>query len=147
MTDSMRVTPVLAPGLDLDALPPRDRLLARMRGIFAHPPRLAPACTTLSAALQREAELPARLRELVRLRIAFHNQCRTCMAVRYEPGSVSEDLVCSLEKPMEAPDLTEAERAALRFADLFATNHLAIDDAEYESLRRWFDEGQLVELG
>jgi len=60
---------------------------------------------------------------------------------------VTETLVCSLERPADADDLTDAERAALRFADLFATNHLAIDDAVYDDLRQHFTEGELVEIG
>ncbi len=44
----------------------------------------------------------------IRLRIAFHNQCRSCMAIRY---------------------------------------HDAIDDAVYDDLRRYFTEGELVEIG
>lgn len=145
----MRIAPVLPDRVDLDALGPTERLLARMRGIFAHRPRLAPAFTAFSATLHREAELPARLRELVRLRIAFHNQCRTCMSIRYAAArddGVTEDLVCSLERPSEAPDLSEPERAALRFADLFATDHLAIDDTVFADLRRHFDDGEIVEL-
>jgi hypothetical protein len=72
------------------------------------------------------------------------------MAVRYSVAvddGVDEELVCSLEKPQEADDLTQAEQAALRFADLFATNHLAIDDAVYDDLRQHFTEGELVEIG
>jgi hypothetical protein len=72
------------------------------------------------------------------------------MAVRYSNAvadGVSEDLVCSLEKPEESDDLTPAEQAALRYADLFATNHLAIDDAVYDDLRQHFTEGELVEIG
>jgi len=69
------------------------------------------------------------------------------MAVRYAPKSVPESLVCALEAPREAEDLTDAERAAIAFADLFATDHLAIDDATYDQLRVHFDEGELVELG
>ena len=38
-------------------------------------------------------------------------------------------------------------RAALRFADLFATNHLTIDDAVYDDLRRYFTENELIEIG
>jgi AhpD family alkylhydroperoxidase len=94
--------------------------------------------------------LGPRLVELIRLRIAFHNQCRSCMAMRYADAvddGISEDLICSLERPGDAEDLTEAERSALRFADLFATNHLAIDDAMYDELRRYFTESQLVEIG
>jgi len=72
------------------------------------------------------------------------------MAVRYEEAiadGVTEDLVCSLEKPQEAEDLTEAERAALQFADLFATNHLAINDALFERLRNFFTDQQVFEIG
>ena len=47
----------------------------------------------------------------------------------------------------EATDLSAAERSALQFADLFATDHLAIDDAVYDDLRRHFTEDELVELG
>lgn len=115
--------------------------------IWALCPEVAQAMGAMQQALLIDGILDARLRELVRLRIAFHNQCRSCMALRYEPGLVSEGLVCSLEKPQEAPDLTDAERAALRFADLFATDHLAIDDAVYADLRRHFAEREIVALG
>jgi AhpD family alkylhydroperoxidase len=97
-----------------------------------------------------DCSLPARLQELIRLRIAFHNQCRSCMAVRYEEAiadGLTEDLVCSLEKPQEADDLSAAERAAVHFADLFATNHLAIDDAVLGRLAGFFSERQIFEIG
>jgi AhpD family alkylhydroperoxidase len=101
-------------------------------------------------ALATESLVSPRLQELLRLRIAFHNQCRSCMALRYEEAiadGVTEDLVCSLEKPEEAEDLTDAERAALRFADLFATNHLAIDDVLLAGLREYFTDRQVFEIG
>jgi AhpD family alkylhydroperoxidase len=118
--------------------------------IFAHRPDLATAVAHYGRALREHRTLPDRLVELVRLRIAFHNQCRSCMAIRYGDAvadGLTEDLVCSLEKPMEAPDLTAAERAAIRYGELFATNHLAIDDDVYDELRRHFTEGEIVELG
>ena len=118
--------------------------------IFAHRPDLATAVATYGRALRAHRTLPDRLVELVRLRIAFHNQCRSCMAIRYGDAVVdglTEDLVCSLEQPMEANDLTGAERAAIRYGELFATNHLAIDDDVYDELRRHFSEGEIVELG
>jgi AhpD family alkylhydroperoxidase len=101
-------------------------------------------------ALATERSVSPRLQELLRLRIAFHNQCRSCMALRYEEAiadGVTEDLVCSLEKPEEAEDLTDAERAALRFADLFATNHLAIDDPLLDRLGEFFSDRQVFEIG
>lgn len=118
--------------------------------ILAHKPAAAAALLAFNIALASTRELPDRLVELVRLRIAFHNQCRSCMAVRYrdaDGAGVDEDLVCSLEKPMEAPNLTDQERVALAYADLFANNHLAINDSTYDELKTHFSEAQIVELG
>ncbi len=123
--------------------------LGTMR-MFAHRPAIAKGIIALGGGIARDWSLSQRLKELVRLRVAFHNQCRSCMAIRYRDAvdeGVDEDLVCSLENPPEAPDLTEAEKAAIAYADKFATNHLSIGDADFDELRRHFDESQLVELG
>jgi alkylhydroperoxidase family enzyme len=141
-------------GVDIGWEPsPDDRAARIQRGvgsITAHRPEIAAGIRMAMKAITTSGTLSPRLIELIRLRVAFHNQCRSCMAIRYLPGvddGVDEDLVCSLEKPEEADDLSPAERAALRFADLFATNHLAIDDEVYDDLRRYFTEGELVEIG
>jgi len=118
--------------------------------MMAHCPEAAKGFVTFFAAMKRTRTLPERLVELVRLRVAFHNQCRSCMAIRYRDAvedGISEGLVCSLEKPMEADDLTAAEKAAIDYADRFATDHLAIDDRTYDDLRAHFSEAQIVELG
>lgn len=118
--------------------------------VFAHRPAIAKGVIALGAGIKADRSLPERLIELVRLRIAFHNQCRSCLAIRYRDAvadGVDEALVCSLEKPMEAPDLSAAEKAALAYADLFATDHLAIGDAMLDRLREHFSEGEIVELG
>jgi AhpD family alkylhydroperoxidase len=118
--------------------------------IFANVPELAKAFVGFGGAMKRTRTLPPRLVELVRLRVAFHNQCRSCMAIRYTEAAndgVTEDLVCSLERPAEAADLTEAEKAAIDYGERMATNHLSIDDAVYDRLREHFTEAQIVELG
>ena len=118
--------------------------------IFGHQPAMAKGLGAFSAALKGNRTLPERLIELVRLRVAFHNQCRSCMAIRYpDPiaDGLTEELVCSLERPMEADDLDARERLAIRYGELFATNHLAIDDAFYDRLRELFTEAEIVELG
>lgn len=124
-----------------------ERTRLRARSIAGHRPEVAAALESVRAALSSSGTLPPRLVELVRLRIAFHNQCRSCMAVRYRPDVVEESLVCSLERPQDATDLTAAEQAALEFADRFACDHLSIDDALYERLRLHFAESEIVELG
>jgi AhpD family alkylhydroperoxidase len=127
-----------------------DRINLGVAAIVGRVPKVAEALGALNAARKSTGTLSPRLLELVRLRIAFHNQCRSCMSVRYQSAiddGLTEDAVCSLERPADAPDLSDAERAALKFADLFATNHLAIDDSVYDELRGHFTEDQLVELG
>jgi AhpD family alkylhydroperoxidase len=118
--------------------------------IFGHQPEMAKGLMAFAGSLKKYRTLPPRLIELVRLRVAFHNQCRSCMAIRYPDAlddGLTEDLVCSLEKPLEADGLTEAEKLAIRYGELFATNHLAIDDDFYDQLREHFTEPQIVELG
>mgnify|MGYP002779416615 FL=1 len=117
---------------------------------FAHCPEQALGLMGFGGALKRGRTLPERLVELVRLRVAFFNQCRSCMAIRYSDAvadGVTEGLVCSLERPQEAENLSAAEKAAIRYGELMATHHLAIDDAVYADLREHFSEAQIVELG
>jgi AhpD family alkylhydroperoxidase len=127
-----------------------DRINLGVAAIMGRLPAAAGALGSLTAALRTNGTLPPRLLELVRLRIAFFNQCRSCIAVRYQTAiddGLDEDAVCSLERPTNAEHLSAAERSALRFAELFATNHLAIDETVYDELREHFSEDELVELG
>ena len=137
---------------DLREMTAADSGTALEQGImrmFAHSPEISKGLVAFGGAIKSHRSLPDRLVELVRLRVAFHNQCRSCMAIRYQDGvdaGIDEDLVCSLEKPQEAEDLSDAEKAAIEYGVLFATNHLAIDDSVYENLRKYFSEAEVVEL-
>ncbi|MCW2747765.1 MAG: alkylhydroperoxidase AhpD family core protein [Nocardioidaceae bacterium] len=118
--------------------------------VFAHAPEIAKAYLNFGAVAREHTKLPFRLVELVRLRVAFHNQCRLCMSLRYEgpqgEQALEEGLVCSLAKPYEAPDLSPAEVAALAYADKMATDHLSINDATFDDLRKHFDNAQIMEF-
>jgi AhpD family alkylhydroperoxidase len=130
-----------------DDCTPLEQGLMRM---FAHCPAQAKGFVAFAGSLRMNRKLPDRLIELVRLRVAFHNQCRSCMAIRYADGradGVTEDLVCSLDNPPAADNLSDAEKAAIDYGERFATNHLSIDDAVYDNLRQYFSEAQIVELG
>ena len=137
---------------DLREMTAADSGTALEQGImrmFAHSPEISKGLVAFGGAIKSHRSLPDRLVELVRLRVAFHNQCRSCMAIRYQDGvdaGIDEDLVCSLEKPQEAEDLSDAEKAAIEYGELFATNHLAIDESVYENLRKYFSEAEVVEL-
>ena len=101
---------------------------------------MAKALAVFGASLWQNRTLPRRLIELIRLRIALHSQCRSRMAIRYQSAAddgLTEGMVCSLEKPQDAPDLTDAEKSAIRYADLSATDHFSINDATFLDLRRY----------
>ena len=145
--DSEHWDPALRAMTRPDAATPLEQGLMRM---FAHCPGLAKGVAALGGSLKMHRTLPDRLVELVRLRVAYHNQCRSCMAIRYTDAvaaGVTEDLVCELADPPAADNLTDAEQAAIAYADLFANNHLAIDDAAYDGLKAHFSEAQAMELG
>jgi alkylhydroperoxidase family enzyme len=116
--------------------------------MLAHCPEIAKGAIGFGAAVTVNRTLPERLIELVRLRVAYHNQCRSCMAIRYSSAAdeVSEQLVCSLEHPQQADDLSAAERTALDLADRFATDHLSITDERFAALSEYFNEEQTMEL-
>ena len=147
MIDPQDWDPKLKAAVNPDERTPLENGLMRF---FAHRPELALGLGAFSGSLKRNRQLPERLMELMRLRIAFHNQCRSCMAIRYKDAmndGLTEDLVCSLERPYDAPDLSEKEKAAIRFGELLASNHLAIDDEVYGQLHEHFTDGEIVELG
>ncbi|MGX1675503.1 carboxymuconolactone decarboxylase family protein [Streptomyces sp. NPDC055400] len=112
--------------------------------IWAHRPELAKA----QLRLQREAHegrlLDGRLMELVRLRIAAANDCRACQVARKSDDVSEEDVACL---SADDPRYTAKEAAALRFAELFAMDHLAIDDDVLGELHRHFTAAEIVELG
>ncbi|KGE03786.1 carboxymuconolactone decarboxylase family protein [Pseudohaliea rubra] len=128
-----------------DSASPIEQGITRM---LAQAPAMAKAAVGFGAGVTLNRTLPERLIELLRLRVAFHNQCRSCMAIRYNRAAdaVDEGLVCSLETPEEAPDLSPAEKVALAFADRFATDHLSITDERFDALREHFSEAEIVEL-
>jgi alkylhydroperoxidase family enzyme len=112
-------------------------------------PELNDAFVQFRMTMKKNRQLPERLIELMRLRIAFHNQCRPCMSMRYETAiddGLTEGLICSLERPQEAEDMTPAERAAVNFGDKFASNHLSITEEDRLALCEHFTPGQIAEL-
>lgn len=126
-----------------------DRVLVTSDTLPELRPELMGGFAAFSQVMKDNRRLPARLIELVRLRIAFRNQCRPCMSMRY--GSAVEDgltegLVCELERPEEAADMTPGERAAVAFGDKFASNHLSITEVDRRALCEHFTPDQIAEL-
>lgn len=90
--------------------------------------------------------IDSRLKELVRLRIATLNGCKTCKAARLDPDHVSEgEAAFDVDRPNNA-SFTPREQAALRLAEAMAVDHLSIDDQMIRELRKHFSNGELLEL-
>jgi AhpD family alkylhydroperoxidase len=105
--------------------------------------------TAVNAGVRYDNHLGDRLTELVRLAVARTTGCQVCQAGRL-PAAVAagmtEELVDHLDDPSFG-GFTDAERAAIRFAHKFGTDHNTIDDDDRAALKRHFDDTQLVELG
>ena len=88
--------------------------------------------------------LDTRLKELIRLRVATLNGCKTCKASREEPTVTEEEA----SRGVDSPEFNFAprERAALQLAEKMALDHFSIDDDEIHELKKHFSEGELLEL-
>ena len=90
--------------------------------------------------------LDSRIKELVRLRIATLNGCKTCKAARLAPDDVSErEAALGVDAPDDAA-FPPRERAALRVAEQMALDHHAFDDEAMRTLRRHFSQAETIEL-
>jgi alkylhydroperoxidase family enzyme len=111
--------------------------------VWAHRPALAQAWLATLDQMHNHGILDARLRELVRLRISAFTTCRACQVAR-KSGDVSEtDIACLSSGDAR---FSPAERAALRYAELFASDPLAIDETVFAELKQYFNTPEVVEL-
>jgi AhpD family alkylhydroperoxidase len=111
--------------------------------VWAHRPAIALAWLQVLEQMHSHGLLSARLRELVRLKIASITRCVACQLAR-KSGAVDEaDLACLAS---DNERFSASERAALRYAELFAADYTAIDDAVFEQLARHFSVPEIVEL-
>ena len=62
-------------------------------------------------------------------------------------AGLTEEKIAALESYRESDAFTPPEKIALRFAELMALSHHAIDDDFFRALRVQFTDAQIVELG
>ena len=89
-----------------------------------------------------------RTKELVRIDIAWHNQCTYCMATRYGSGrrsGIDEELIREIARYETGP-FTERERAALRYADAVVVDPANVPPEVAHRLRASFSEEEIMEL-
>ena len=90
-------------------------------------PQMAQAVNAMEVAVGKSG-LDRRLHELVRMRIAFINQCTVCMDWRNSTWLDDETLLANVADWATAAGYTDAERVALEYAERFSTDSANIDD-------------------
>lgn len=120
--------------------------------VFAHTPELYKALTRFyQGHIMTDGDgISLKLTELVRRKVALHNDCHLCQSVVYASArqqGVTDELIEAL-RDFEGSDLfTAREKAALRYADRMAGDHRKISDDLFEELREHFSEREIMALG
>ncbi len=102
----------------------------------------------ISTAYQR-SKLPAAEREVARIRIAQLNACDACATFRAPSvvdADISDDEYAHVEEWRTWPGYTDRQRLAIEYAERFAADHRAIDDAMFSRLRAGFADDEILDL-
>ena len=119
----------------------------RFNGVMAWRPELLEAFFDFYAKLWTTGALDMRIKDLARMKIARTVGCRMCQNTRFAvaDGYTVEDDYLDIDD-VENGEYTEAEKAALRYVEAFATNAALVTDEMVADLRRHFSEAEIVEL-
>jgi AhpD family alkylhydroperoxidase len=96
-------------------------------------------------------DLPLRLKELVRIRVAIARECGYCATVRSQAAAaegVTEDLIAEMLDYEFSDQFSAAEKTALKFADIYKDEpgRVATDEVLWQELKQFFSEVQIIEL-
>src|SRR4051794_25714439 len=119
------------------------------RRVWELRPQLRGATDAMTHAVFADSDLPVRLRELLRMRIAQINGCRVCMSFRDESAlaeGVDERTLELVGSPLADGRFSARDRLVMDFAERFALDHHSMDGAYFEMLHEHFDDGEILEL-
>jgi alkylhydroperoxidase family enzyme len=118
--------------------------------VWALRPEMGMGAGALSRAIYEQSIVPVRERELARMRIAQINGCLICQQWRSTPGAegfVSEDDYAHVLEWRTHDGYSVRERLAIDYAERFALDHHAIDDAYYDRMRgASFTDAEILDL-
>ena len=117
--------------------------------IMAHWPELLSAFSELGGTILQTGVIDAELKQLVAMVASTAHGCEYCQAhtshAAYQHGA-SHDKVAAVFKFESSTLFTDRERAALRLAWHGALQPNQVSDADFEALRRHFNDKEIVEL-
>jgi uncharacterized peroxidase-related enzyme len=113
-------------------------------------PHLAEAFINLNkAVMENHGRVTSALKRLIAYVSSFTAGCQYCQAhgIRAaERYGASEDQLTHIWDYKSHPSFSEAEKAALDFSVAASTIPNAVDETTAENLRRYWDDGEIVEI-
>ena len=112
-------------------------------------PEMAMAMGGLSTAVYGTSTLDKREREAARYTIALINDCQVCRATRAkdaEAAHIDEGFYAEIPAWRTSAALSDRERLAAEFAQLFATDHLGMADEFWARLHAAYTDEEIADL-
>jgi AhpD family alkylhydroperoxidase len=112
-------------------------------------PEMAVGMGALSDAVYTNTQLSLREREAARWTIALINDCVVCQDTRAKEADahgVDEGFYAEVASWATSDALSERERLAAEFAQRFALDHQAMDDAFWARLRAAYRDDEVADL-
>lgn len=123
-------------------------VISPLKVVYARSPRIARAGFGLVRTLESGLSLDPELRLLVVTQSSLLNGCGFCAdlhAAQAIQAKIGRAKWADLARYRESPHFSERERAALAYTEQ-ATRERHVDDPTFETLRKHFDEREIVEL-
>jgi alkylhydroperoxidase family enzyme len=114
-----------------------------------HRPEMAVGMGKLSEAVYGNTQLALREREAARWTIALINDCAVCQDTRAKDGTdhgVDEGFYAEVARWSSTDALSDREKLAAEFAQRFALDHVAMDDAFWSRLRAAYGDDEIADL-
>lgn len=117
--------------------------------VMAHRPEIFATMQAHFAAVLNTGTVSTKLKELIIVRTSQVNETPYCLASHTRLAlklGWTDDQLAHLADWSRRDDFTAAEKAALRLAETVTRDANALSDEQFEELRTFFSEGEIVEL-
>ena len=132
-----------------DALAARAGKVPNIFAAMAHRPEVLNTFLPLYKAIVNQGTVEAKYKELAYLRASMVNGCEYCTKAHVassKRAGVTAEQVGALPFFGRSPLFDEKEKATILYADRMTRGAAGIRAPELEELRKFYDEGQIVEL-
>jgi alkylhydroperoxidase family enzyme len=112
-------------------------------------PAMATGMGALSEAIYTNTQLALREREAARWTIALINDCVVCQDTRAREaatGGIDDGFYGEVASWRSSTELSDREKLAAEFAERFAIDHQAMDDAFWARLRAAYADDEVADL-